>query len=83
MMASTKPLTYCIDVSLADTPEVKALIAANADVVIDRSMVSDLIIGPNCFRMNRDTINLLAFAEQSARLAKYPPVPKKKKKGAS
>lgn len=79
MSKSTKPLTYCVHHSLADAPEIKALQAADADVVIDHSMTSDLIIGPNCFRMNTDTIHLLAFAEMAARLVKYPPEKKKKR----
>ena len=63
-----------------ETDEIKERIAKGHSVTPDATMpIADIVIGPNCFRLSKETINLLPLAEKAARNSKYPPVKEKVK----
>lgn len=49
------------------------------DVIPDEWADVDIILGPQCYRINVETVKLVDFAEKSKRAEKYP----KKEKAAS
>jgi hypothetical protein len=73
-----RPLTYLVHPLLLDTPEVQALIRKGHTVTAEKTLDGpDLVIGPNCYRISPETINLLDMATLSARLSKYGPPPRR------
>lgn len=82
MAKSSKPLTYVVDPSLLETPEIQERIRKGHTVTVMPLDVleADIVIGPQCYRVNAETVKLIDFAEKSKRAEKYPA---KKKEDAS
>ncbi len=73
MKKNPKPLTYLVHPSLMETEEVQELTRKGHTVVTDDMLTTtDLVVGPNCYRISQETIHLLDMATKSARATKYP-----------
>lgn len=74
MAKNSKPLTYLIDKSLLDTPEMQERIRKGHTVRVMGAELQeyDIILGPQCYRINTETVKLVDFAEKSKRAEKYP-----------
>lgn len=73
MKKNPKPLTYLVHPSLMETDDVQKLIQKGHTVISGDMLVApDLVVGPNCYRLSKETIHLLDMATKSARASKYP-----------
>ena len=74
MAKSSKPLNYLVDQSLLNTPEMQERIRKGHTVHVmpDNLDDYDIILGPQCYRINAETVKLIDFAEKSKRAEKYP-----------
>lgn len=74
MAKNSKPLYYLIDKSLLDTPEMQERIRKGhrVEVMPETWAEVDIILGPQCYRINAETVKLVDFAEKSKRAEKYP-----------
>lgn len=84
MGRTPKPLAILVHPALADKPEVKALADKGHQIVTGRSRdycpschhvgleEYDLVLGPNCWRMDESMLDYLELAIKGARIVKYP-----------
>ena len=74
MAKSSKPLNYLVDQSLLNTPEIQERIRKGhkVDSMGPGFDEYDIILGPQCYRINAETVKLVDFAEKSKRAEKYP-----------
>lgn len=80
MGKSPKPLSILVHPELADTPEIRELSEKGHVIVVATHALTvglalhdfDIILGPNCWRMDKDLLKYLDVAIKSARGIKYP-----------
>ena len=79
MGKSSKPLIYLVHPSLEGTPEIQDRLSKGHVITFDDIFLNyDAVIGPTCYRISSETVNLLDLVEKSIRATKYPPKEKVK-----
>lgn len=71
-MATSKPLTIAVHPSLYGFDEIRDLEAKGHNVYCSDMGDTDIVLGPNCWRMTPDLLPYIDLSLKQARAMRYP-----------